>query len=180
MAWNARVQLDQHARLRAIRLFLCDVDGVLTDGIVVMGGGGEWKSFDIRDGFGLKLLQLQGLKVGWVSARPSQATSERAAELKIDFLRQSSTPKVTLVETLLAETGLTWEQVSYMGDDVLDLGVLKRAGFSAAPADALPEAKHIAQYICHAAGGRGAVREVAEMILRAQGLWDPLVEKFSA
>ena len=167
-------------RLRAVRLFLCDVDGVLTDGTVLMGPGGEWKTFDIRDGLGLRLLQMQGIKVGWVSARPSTATSDRAADLKVDYVLQSSTPKVTLIEGLLAETGLTWEQISFIGDDVLDLGTLRRAGFSAAPSDAMPEARALAHHVCAAGGGRGAVREVVEMILKAQGHWDALVEKFAA
>ncbi len=167
-------------RLRAVRLFLCDVDGVLTDGTVLMGPGGEWKTFDIRDGLGLRLLQMQGIKVGWVSARPSTATSDRAADLKVDYVLQSSTPKVTLIEGLLSETGLAWEQVSFIGDDVLDLGTLRRAGFSAAPADAMPEAKALSHHVCTAGGGRGAVREVVEMILKAQGHWDALVEKFAA
>lgn len=167
-------------RLQRIRLFLCDVDGVLTDATILMGPGGEWKTFDIRDGLGLRLLQSHGIKVGWVSARPSTATTDRAADLKVDFVLQSSTPKVTLVEELMAELGWNWEQVSFMGDDVLDLGVLRRAGFSAAPADARTEAKQRAHYICEAGGGRGAVREVVEMILRAQGAWESMVEKFAA
>ena len=168
------------ARLRGIRLFLCDVDGVLTDGTVMMGPGGEWKTFDIRDGLGLRLLQTHGIKVGWVSARPSTATSDRAADLKVDYVLQSSTPKVAVIEALLAEAGLSWEQVSFIGDDILDLGALRRAGFSASPADARPEAKGRSHYICQFTGGRGAVREVVELVLKAQGQWDALVEKFAA
>lgn len=171
---------DLLARLQAVRLFLTDVDGVLTDGTVIMGTGGEWKTFDIRDGLGLRLLQSSGIKVGWVSARPSTATSDRAADLKVDFVLQSSAPKVAVIETLLADIGMTWDNVSFIGDDILDLGALRRAGFSAAPADAQPEAKNRSHYVCQFPGGRGAVREVVELILKAQGHWDTLVEKFAA
>lgn len=171
---------DLLARLQAVRLFLTDVDGVLTDGTVIMGTGGEWKTFDIRDGLGLRLLQSYGIKVGWVSARPSTATSDRAADLKVDFVLQSSAPKVAVIESLLTDIGLTWDNVSFIGDDILDLGALRRAGFSAAPADAQPEAKNRSHYVCQFPGGRGAVREVVELILKAQGHWDTLVEKFAA
>jgi 3-deoxy-D-manno-octulosonate 8-phosphate phosphatase (KDO 8-P phosphatase) len=168
-------------RLQRIRMFLCDVDGVLTEAGVFMGTGGvEFKRFDIRDGLGIKLLQREGFKVGFVSARPSPATTARAEDLGIDFLHQSAVPKVEAVEELLKKTGLGWDEISFMGDDVLDLGVLKRAGFAAAPADAHEAARASAHYVTTQPGGRGAVREVAEMILRAQGRWEPLLAKFAS
>ena len=171
---------DGVARLQRVKLFLCDVDGVLTDGTVVMGtGSSEWKRFDIRDGFGLRLLQNAGLKVGWVSARPSAATTERAKDLKVDYLHQSPALKVQSIEELLGQAGLGWDDISYIGDDVIDVGALRRAGFSAAPADARPEAKAAAQYVCTAAGGRGAVREVVEMILKTQNRWDSVIAPFA-
>lgn len=168
------------ARLKTVRLFLTDVDGVLTDGTVTMGGGVESKTFDIRDGYGLKLLQREGIKVGWISARPSPATTERAVELAVDFLRQSPAPKVEVAAGILAETGLTWGDAAFVGDDLLDLGLLRKAGFSAAPADARPEARSAAHYVCLAPGGRGAVREIVELILRAQGRWEALVAKLAS
>jgi 3-deoxy-D-manno-octulosonate 8-phosphate phosphatase (KDO 8-P phosphatase) len=171
---------DLEARLRAVKLFLCDVDGVLTDASVFMGGGQEFKRFDIRDGLGLRLLQQSGIKVGWVSARPSAATTERANDLKIDFLHQSPAPKVEAIAELLEKAGVTWAETSYMGDDVVDLGALRRTGFAAVPADAIPEARALAHYVTHAAGGHGAVREVVELVLRAQGRWGPLVTKFAS
>ena len=169
------------ARLRKIKLFLCDVDGVLTEALVTMGGGvPETKAFHIRDGLGLRLLQGEGLRVGWVSARPSAATAERAADLKIDYLRQSSTSKVTLIEEIQREAGLGWDETLFMGDDLVDLGALKRAGFSAVPADAVREARELAHHVCLLPGGRGAVREVVELLLHAQDRWEALIAKFTS
>ena len=110
-------------------LLLCDVDGVLTDASVFIGGRGEVKQFNIRDGLGLVALRREGLKVGWISSRASPATARRARELKIDFLRQEKGSKVGVVESLLAQTGFRWDEVCYVGDDIVDLGVLKRAGW---------------------------------------------------
>lgn len=171
--------MDLTTRLRRIRLFLCDVDGVLTEAQITMGGEAETKTFHIRDGLGLRLLQTEGIRVGWVSARPSNATNLRAADLKVDFLHQSSGSKVTAIEGILAEAGVTWDETLYMGDDVVDLGALKRAGVAAVPADAIQEAKERAHYICQIAGGRGAVREVVDLVLKAQNRWAAMIERFS-
>jgi 3-deoxy-D-manno-octulosonate 8-phosphate phosphatase (KDO 8-P phosphatase) len=168
------------ASLRRVRLFLCDVDGILTNATVVMGGGAEYKVFNVQDGLGLRLLQRCGIKVGWISARPSSATTQRAEDLKIDFLHQSAGSKVAAVESILRQAGATWEQVCYMGDDIVDLGVLKRAGVAVTVANAIPEAKALSNYITAAEGGRGAVREVAHLILHAQRQWERLVAEFSA
>jgi 3-deoxy-D-manno-octulosonate 8-phosphate phosphatase (KDO 8-P phosphatase) len=164
------------ARLKAVRLFLCDVDGVLTDAAVWVGGARELKRFDIRDGLGLTFLQRTGIKVGWVSNRPSAATRLRARELRIDFLAEPEAGKVAAVEGILRRTKLSWEAVCYLGDDVFDLGVLERAGVPVAVADAAREVRAAADFVTRAAGGRGAVREVAEMVLRAQGKWDSIVD----
>ena len=165
------------SRLKAIRLFLCDVDGVLTDGSVFIGGEREFKRFNIRDGLGLVLARRAGLKVGWVSARPSLATKMRAKELKIDFLVQQGDKlsKTGAVEKLLAREKLDWSEVCFVGDDVVDLGPLARAGVGVAVADARPEAKAAADFVTRAAGGRGAVRQAVEMILQAQGKWEPII-----
>jgi len=165
------------SRLRRIKLFLCDVDGVLTDGSIFIGGGREVKRFNIRDGLGLVLMQRAGLKVGWVSARPSAATKMRAQELRIDFLVQQGDrlSKTGAVEKLLASEKLDWSEVCFVGDDVVDLGPLARAGFAVAVADARPEAKAEADFVTQAVGGRGAVRETVEMILQAQGKWEPII-----
>ena len=166
-------------RLARVKLFLCDVDGVLTSGSVFMGGGGEWKEFNIQDGLGLRLLQREGIKVGWISARPSAATAQRAADLQVDFLNQDQGPKVAHAEAILRATGLGWEAVCYVGDDVVDLGVLRRAGLAVCVANGIAEAKALAHYVTRAEGGRGAVREVGRMILEAQGRWDKIVREFS-
>jgi 3-deoxy-D-manno-octulosonate 8-phosphate phosphatase (KDO 8-P phosphatase) len=170
---------DLQQRLQKVRLFLCDVDGILTDSSVYMDGNVETKRFHIPDGLGLRLLQREGVKVGWISARPSLATTQRAHDLKVDFLHQSDTLKVAAVEKILGDTKLSWDDIAYMGDDIVDLGVLKRAGFSATVPHAIPECQKLAHYVTEAPGGDGAVREVVEMILKAQGKWEALVRHFS-
>jgi 3-deoxy-D-manno-octulosonate 8-phosphate phosphatase (KDO 8-P phosphatase) len=169
------------SRLKRVKLFLCDVDGVLTDGSVFIGAAGEFKSFNIQDGFGLVLLRRAGLKIGWVSARPSAATKSRARELKINFLIQQKDRyrKVAAVEKLLAREKLSWDEVCFVGDDIVDLGPLQRAGVAVAVANAVREAKAAAHRVTRAAGGRGAVREVVEMILKAQGKWDSIVAHYT-
>jgi 3-deoxy-D-manno-octulosonate 8-phosphate phosphatase (KDO 8-P phosphatase) len=168
-------------RAARVKLFLCDVDGVLTDGSIFIGGAREIKRFNIRDGLGLVLARRAGLKVGWVSARPSLATKLRADELKIDFLIQQNdkTGKTEAIENLLAKENLSWNDVCFVGDDIVDLGPLTRAGFAVAVGDGVAEAKAAAHFVTQANGGRGAIREVVEMILRAQKKWKPFVKKYS-
>jgi 3-deoxy-D-manno-octulosonate 8-phosphate phosphatase (KDO 8-P phosphatase) len=168
-------------RLKRVKLLLCDVDGVLTDGSVFIGGAQEIKRFNIRDGLGLVFLRRAGFKVGWVSARPSAVTELRAAELQIDFLVQQTDriSKIDAVEKLLRRAKLDWDAVCFIGDDVVDLGPLKRAGFAVAVSDARPEVKAAAHFVTCAPGGRGAVREVAEMLLKAQGKWDAIVAHYT-
>jgi len=169
-------------RAKRIKLFLCDVDGVLTDGSIFIGGEREFKRFNIRDGLGLVLARRAGLKVGWVSARPSLATKLRADELKIDFLVQQgdNLSKTGAIEQLLAQEKLGWRDVCFVGDDIIDLGPLTRAGLTVAVGDAVPEAKAAAHFTTKAAGGRGAVREAVEMILQAQGKWQPFLKQYAA
>ena len=168
------------AKLARVKILLCDVDGVLTDATVLIGDGREFKQFHIQDGLGLRLLQQEGIKVGWISNRPSTATQQRADELKVDFLHQAKGSKVEAVDTILAKTRLGWDEVCYMGDDVVDLGALKRAGAAVAVANAIDEAKALADYVTRAEGGHGAVREVAALILKSQNKWQRLVLEFSA
>lgn len=167
-------------KLARVKMLLCDVDGVLTDGTVFIGDGREFKAFHIQDGLGLRLLQGEGIKVGWISNRPSTATQQRAEELKIDFLHQDKGSKVAAVETILFRAGLKWMDVCYVGDDVVDLGALKRAGVAIAVANAIDEVKALADYVTAVEGGHGAVREVVGLILKAQKRWDRLVRHFSA
>jgi len=185
-ARRATIPVTRHpslvTRLKRVKLFLCDVDGVLTDGSIFIGGEREFKRFNIRDGLGIVLARRAGLKVGWVSARPSLATKLRAEELKIDFLIQQgdNISKTAAIELLLAHEKLNWSDVCFVGDDIIDLGPLTRAGFSVAVGDAVPEAKSAAHFTTQAVGGRGAVREAMELILKAQGKWQPFLKDYAA
>jgi 3-deoxy-D-manno-octulosonate 8-phosphate phosphatase (KDO 8-P phosphatase) len=162
-----------------IKLLLFDVDGVLTDGsIIVHGDGTESKQFNIRDGAGLVWAQRAGLMVGLLSARLADATCVRANQLGITIVVQGAANKLTGYEQILADQGLTDDQVGYMGDDLQDLPVLRRAGFSAAPADAAPEVRAAVQWVSASGGGRGAARECIEHVLRAQGLWRTAVSDY--
>ena len=177
----AKISATLRQRAARIKLFLCDVDGVLTDGSIFIGGEREFKRFNIRDGLGLVLARRAGLKVGWVSARPSLATKLRAEELKIDFLVQQgdNMSKTAAIENLLAQEKLNWSDVCFVGDDIIDLGPLTRAGLAVAVGDAQPEAKAAAHFTTKAVGGRGAVREAIEMILRTQKKWTQFEKKYS-
>jgi 3-deoxy-D-manno-octulosonate 8-phosphate phosphatase (KDO 8-P phosphatase) len=162
------------------RLLLLDVDGVLTDGKVIMSGdGSEAKRFDIKDGAAIVWAQRLGLRVGLISARPSPVTERRAAELRVRLVVQSHTPKIRAYEQILKKQHLSDAEVAYMGDDLLDLPVIGRAGLSAAPADAVPEVRARVDLVTTERGGEGAVRSVIERILRAQGLWDGFVAEWT-
>jgi len=167
------------SRLKRVRLLLTDVDGVLTDGSIFITSDGEFKQFSIQDGLGMIILRRCGIKVGWISARPSIITTKRAEELKVDFLSQERGSKVIAAENILAQAGLNWAEVCYIGDDVVDLCLLKRAGVGVAVANAIDEAKAAAHYVTKARGGYGAVREVVTMILKAQGKWTQLVRDYT-
>jgi 3-deoxy-D-manno-octulosonate 8-phosphate phosphatase (KDO 8-P phosphatase) len=174
------VALTLKARARRVRLILLDVDGVLTDGrILVHADGTESKQFDIRDGTGIVLAQKAGLTVGVLSARHSAATAERARQLRIGIVRQGALDKLATFESLVAELGLSADEVAFMGDDLLDLPVLGRVGLAAAPADAVSDVRAVVHWIADARGGAGAVRELAELILKAQDRWDGLVAEWT-
>jgi 3-deoxy-D-manno-octulosonate 8-phosphate phosphatase (KDO 8-P phosphatase) len=169
------------ARAARIKLLLLDVDGVLTDGKILMhADGSESKRFDIKDGAALVWAQRVGLRVGLLSARPSAVTERRAAELRIRLLVQSHGPKVRAYQQILRKEKLEDADVAYMGDDLLDLPVLTRVGFSAAPADAVGDVRTRVDFVARAGGGDGAVREVVELLLRAQGRWDAFVAEWTS
>ncbi len=167
------------SRLKKIKLFLCDVDGVMTDGAIWMGREGETKRFNIRDGLSLRILQRCGIKVGWVSRRPSAATQERARDLKIDFLVQSDSGKVASVESILRQTKLNWDDLCFVGDDIVDICVLKRSGLAVVVQDGTEDTKAFAHYITKAGGGHGAIRETVELILKAQKKWQQVVADYA-
>jgi 3-deoxy-D-manno-octulosonate 8-phosphate phosphatase (KDO 8-P phosphatase) len=167
---------DLHERASRIRLLLFDVDGVLTDGALILhADGSESKRFDIKDGTGIVLAHRAGLVTGLLSARRSAATALRAAQLGIRIVRQEASAKLDAYCAILEAERLTDAEVSYMGDDLLDLPVLARAGLSAAPADAAEDVRARVHWVSTLGGGRGAVRELVELVLRAQGRWDDLV-----
>jgi 3-deoxy-D-manno-octulosonate 8-phosphate phosphatase (KDO 8-P phosphatase) len=161
-----------------VKLLLTDVDGVMTDGSVFITQEGEFKQFSIQDGLGLVLLRKCGVKVGWISARPSLITARRAEELKIDFLSQKKESKLAAAEEMLAAARVNWEEVCFVGDDVVDLCLLRRVGLAVAVANAIDEVKAAAHCVTTVPGGHGAVREVVTMILKAQGKWAPLLRHF--
>ncbi len=160
-------------------MLLFDVDGVLTDGVVIVHADGtESKNFHIRDGAAIVWAQRAGLAVGLLSSRASGATTERAAQLAVRLVMQGVTGKLPAYEQILANADLTDEAVAYMGDDLVDLPVLGRAGLAAAPADAVPEVRSRVHWVSRCAGGRGAVREFVELVLKAQHRWDDVMRPF--
>ncbi len=166
-----------NAQSPRIRLFVMDVDGTLTDGTITYTADGlELKSFHARDGAGIKFLPLANITPAIVSGRASAATQRRAAELGIETVVEGVADKLPVVDRLRRERNLTWEEVAFIGDDLTDIPPMRSAGFSAAPADAAPEVRSIATYVCSLGGGRGAVREAIENLLRAQGAWDQVLD----
>ena len=160
--------------LKKIKVVAMDVDGVLTDGrIIVDSNGVETKNFDVQDGFGIVFLKKCGLKTAIISARESEVVAHRARDLKIDKVYVGVYPKLIAYENMLKEFEVSDEEVCFIGDDLADLAVMRRCGFSVAVANAVFEIKQIADYVSVARGGHGAVRETIEMILRAQGFWGP-------
>ena len=170
-----------NARAAGIKLILLDVDGVLTDGaVVIYGDGSETKRFHIRDGIALVWAQRAGLTVGVLSARQSPTTAQRAAQLGITLVHQGVSSKADTYDQIVGDMVLNDSQVAYMGDDVVDLAVLKRVGLSAAPADAVADVRSRVDFVSTRPGGEGAVRELVELILRAQHRWDPLVAAYES
>ena len=168
------------AKALGIKLLLFDVDGVLTDGgVVIHGDGSESKKFGIRDGIAMVWAQRAGLKVGFLSARTSPTTPYRAAQLGVTIVQNGTTSKVHAYDRILASEQLTDRDVAYMGDDVVDLGVLGRAGLSAAPADAVAEVRKRVDFESGAPGGNGAARELIETVLKAQKRWEALVATYA-
>ena len=155
--------------LKSIRLFATDVDGVLTDaGMYYSESGDEWKKFNTRDGMGIKLLQKAGLITAIVTQERTKLVARRAEKLAIPEVHQGAMDKLSVVREMASRYGITLEQVAYIGDDINDVETLKAVGFSAAPADGLPDVLAVVDYVCRNKGGEGAVREVIDMILVAQ------------
>lgn len=174
---------DVTALASKIRLLLMDVDGVLTDGKLynvpdASGKMVETKGFDSQDGIGLQWLSWKGIKTGLISGRNSPATVERARQCKFAYVYQGHIEKIPILEEILADAGIQPENVAYIGDDFTDVVIMRRVGLAIATANARPEVKRAAHFITEKPGGSGAVREVVELLLRAQGYWDEILAKY--
>ncbi len=166
-------------RCESIELILADVDGVLTDGRVVIDNQGiETKQFHIRDGMGIRLWQKAGYRFGVVTSRSSQVVKMRAAELGIGIVRQGTSDKLSTVLEILGELRLAPSQACYIGDDLPDLPAVRAVGLGVAVADACPDLREAAHYVTSLPGGAGAVREVVELVLKAQRRWDDVIQPY--
>lgn len=173
------VRTGVRARARRVKLLIVDVDGVLTDGRMVFDDRGRpVKAFDVHDGLGMVLAREGGLKTAIITAEKSNVVALRARQLRVDWIVQSARDKGKAFRDCRAFFGFPSAEISYVGDDLTDLPVLTQVGLGVAVANARPEVKRRAHYVTKAFGGRGAVREVVEMILNTQGRWRPLVGRF--
>ena len=165
--------------LKNIRLLLVDVDGVMTDGRIIYDGNGlETKFFNVKDGHGIKMLQRHGVEIGIITGRTSVVVDIRARELGINIVYQGALRKLESYDDIKSKTGLSDSQIAYIGDDIIDVPVMRRVAFSAAPSDALPEVRELADYVTACEGGRGAVREVCDMIIKGRGGWEEVVARY--
>jgi len=174
---------DIQTRAARIRLLLMDVDGVLTDGHLINvpaadGSIFETKMFGSQDGIALQWLSWYEIQTGVISGRVSPATEERARQVKMTYVYQGHIEKIPILEEIAAKSGVPFDQIAYAGDDLTDAIVMRRVGLGIAVANARPEVKRVAHYVTEAAGGSGAIREVAEMLLQAQGHWPELLRKY--
>jgi 3-deoxy-D-manno-octulosonate 8-phosphate phosphatase (KDO 8-P phosphatase) len=164
-------------KIKKIKVVICDVDGVLTDGRIIFDSDGrEVKNFDVQDGLGLGALRKMGITLAVISSRHSKVVAPRAKELGIDHVYVGFEPKLTAYEDILKKLNVKDEQMCFIGDDLADLRVMQRAGLAIAPANAVDEIKKIADRVTKRSGGRGAVREAAELILKTQGLWQKFLK----
>lgn len=167
-------------KTQKIKMVILDVDGVLTDGRIGYGGGSEeeLKFFNVKDGSGIRMLKRAGFTVGFVTGRSSPANRKRAAELNLDFCRESCTRKLPVFQELLEEFSFAAEECLYLGDDFIDWPVMKRVGVSVAVADAAEEVRKAADLRCKSPGGHGAVREMAEWLLKTQNKWQDVLDYY--
>ena len=168
------------ARAKAVKLLLFDVDGVLTDGGLFLDNHGEeYKAFNSRDGHGLKMLQRNGVAVGVITGRTSQIVAHRTKELGIAHLRQGCADKLPVYEDMIRELGFKPEQTGFVGDDVVDLPIMRRAGFAVSPSDGHFLVKRLAHWVTPSAGGRGAGRDVCELLMLAQGTYAAEMQRYT-
>jgi 3-deoxy-D-manno-octulosonate 8-phosphate phosphatase (KDO 8-P phosphatase) len=171
--------MKKEPNLKNIKLLALDVDGVLTDGTIIIGPDGrDSKPFNSLDGHGIRMWKRAGLEAALVTGRSSEAVSFRAKELGVEHVFQDCHHKLPVVESLLERLGLSPDNLAYMGDDLTDLPCMRYAGFASAVANAVEEVKSCADYVTAAGGGKGAVREVIEHILKNTGKWQELIERY--
>lgn len=186
MSENSASSTSLLERAKKIRLILMDIDGTLTDGGVCLlslpngGGIAEMKVFNSQDGLAIKLAHVMGLKTGFITGRSSPAVQRRAEELSVDYVYLGQATKMAALEESVQMAGVTLDQVAYLGDDLPDMPVAQRSGLAVAVADAAPELKAISHYVTRAPGGKGAARELVELILMAQGRWEEAIPKARA
>jgi 3-deoxy-D-manno-octulosonate 8-phosphate phosphatase (KDO 8-P phosphatase) len=172
------ISLELAHKIEKVRIILMDVDGVMTDGGFYSGNRGEeFVKFNIQDGFGIVMAHLAGLKTGLITGRYSEGVSRRARELKMDMVMQDSYHKLPAYLEILKSTGFTDNEVCYIGDDLLDLDIMERAGLAVAPSNGRYEIKQIADFVTEEPGGCGAVRKVIETIIKGQGKWNEVMKK---
>jgi 3-deoxy-D-manno-octulosonate 8-phosphate phosphatase (KDO 8-P phosphatase) len=177
------VSTDLQKRAARIKLLLMDVDGVLTDGRLINvpapdGSIFESKAFDSQDGIALQWLSWHGIATGVISGRVSPATTERARQVSMRYVYQGHIEKVPILQEILAQSGISADETAYAGDDLTDVVVMRRVGLGIATANARPEVKRAAHCVTTAPGGQGAVREIAEFLLQAQGRWLDILKKY--
>jgi 3-deoxy-D-manno-octulosonate 8-phosphate phosphatase (KDO 8-P phosphatase) len=166
-------------KLKNVKMLILDVDGVMTDGRIIMDDEGrQLKNFNVRDGHGLKIIQRYGIKIAILTGRKSEVVNHRASDLEINDVYQGALNKKEVFKEILLKHNLETSATAFMGDDIIDIPVLKQVGFSAAVADAVDVVKKNVDYVTKNKGGHGAVREVCEMILQAQGKWPEIAEKY--
>jgi 3-deoxy-D-manno-octulosonate 8-phosphate phosphatase (KDO 8-P phosphatase) len=178
-----RLSENLNERAAKVKLLLMDVDGVMTDGTLWnipdgQGGFAETKGFDSQDGIALQWLSWNGIKTGVISGRVSPATEIRAKQCKMTYVYQGHIEKIPIIEEIIADAKILPDEIAYIGDDLTDIVIFRRVGFSIAVNNARPEVKAAAHHITAARGGQGAVREVVELILAAHGLWDQILQKY--
>ncbi len=172
--------LDVYQRAQNIRLLILDVDGVLTDGRLYFDAKGEaLKVFHVRDGHGIKLAQRAGIEIALLSGRRSDAAYHRARELGINRFHEGLRDKVAVLEEIMAAMGIQAAQVAMVGDDLVDLPIMSRAGLAVAVADAVPEVLAAAHWVTSLPGGHGAVRQVCDLLIKAQGKWEKIVRPWT-
>lgn len=166
-------------RLKNVKLLILDVDGVMTDGRIIFDSNGvESKFFNVKDGHGIKMLQRAGIEVAIISGRQSKVVAIRATELGIERVFQKATDKLAPYNKILDDTGFSDNEIAFIGDDLIDIPVLRRVGFAAAPADAAEEVIPFVHFVTKNSGGWGAVRELSDLLLKAQGKWAELTARY--